>query len=326
MIGLSIPPSRNLIPIFRDHLNYLNQFPVFDQSTYFERVCAYASARLFGVPFFDATNDDERVEYRLTWNGEDNPPGRAPDGPDAIVRCHEFDLLLEVTLKEGNRQWAQEYSRAIDHWRDYCDETDYERSNIYVLFVCPHIHQTTLNSIVGRPDPDFKMIPIEIQTLLGLLRTSYLSLTITHAAIRRILMDLYDCAINNPDVDSFQQEAAAITTSWVREILVSERDAFLAVQSYRAMRRIGGTYIGSSNIYHALLVNPTVSQYFGMLGSRFSDICSIDDVARITSSHGFALRSTRTFLGELILEPVTLQDYKARSDRLMFEAMQRRVN
>lgn len=315
-VGLQVPASIRLIPVLRTNETYLQQFHIGQRSHHFESICAISFARLLSLPFFDSVSDDGNIKYRVSWNGTFNPMQKAPSGPDGVVRCHGFDILLEITRKTGTLQWSQEYTNAIRHWNDYCSANGAHGRDVYVALVCTNIHSSTYQAIISRPNRDFKMIPIEMGTLTSIMTTSRLAMLMPHGEIQRLLVNIHKAACDLRDLRSFRVEAAAIVKEWEKDVLRTERQAFLGIQSYKAMRRRGHGHIGTSDLYKSLLKNPTVNQYFHHLGCKFSD-SDPEEFGEILVNHGFASKLASLRHGETLLQPVPIDDYKSRCSRLI---------
>jgi len=320
-MGQSIPSLRTLIPRIRDNMTFLAQFQDMKKSTYFELMCMQAFARLLKLPFFDVDHDDNSVQHRVTWNGRVSPISKAPDGPDGIARCHDFDMLVEATRKEGTKQYTQEYTRAITHWEQYLSTSTTPPGSIYLLLVCTKLHETSFNACAARAYPIAKMIPVEFDVLLRIMTTAKLSITLTHSEIRKVLLDIYDCIPDCHDLKSFRHASVETAERWQENVLRHEKEIFLAMQSYRAIRKLGYNLVGTSQIFNALLSNPTVNQYFSRLGHRFSDT-DPEELYYIVSKHGFALGMNRTPAGEHLLAPVPVEDFALRCHALMEAANQ----
>lgn len=308
--------ARTILRKLRNLNQYLSSFHNSHQKpTYFEILVAKALSHLFHLPFYSSDNDNPDISHRVTWLGRINPISNAPGGgPDAISYCYNFYILLEATINTGVRQWTREFASSIRHFENFCSATGAQKSNVYVLMICPKLHIDTYRSISSNPREECKLIPIEVTDFSRILETSILAFTIKHLEIRKLIHNIYDCIRSSSSLREFRKSVPESITTWQKDVLKMEKSSFTGVKSYEAMRKIGRTYIGLSEILKKLQNHPFVQQYFNIIGDKIGIKIIRDSLVQ----QSFASKSGRTITDdEELFEPVPKTDFVGRSKRII---------
>lgn len=307
--------ARTILKTLKNLNQYLANFHSSQRPTYFELLVAKALSRTMHLPFYTTNNDDSSISHRVIWLGSSNPISRAlGGGPDAISYCCNFNLVIEATANTGVRQWAREFASSIRHFDDFCSQTGSEHSNVYVLMICPKLHRDTYRSIKSNPREECKLVPIEIDIFSKILETSILAFTIRHLEIRKLLHQINDCIKSTSSMDEFRKSMEENMSSWQTEVLKLEKSSFVGVKSYEAMRKIGRTYIGASEIVRRLQKHPVVNHYFKLMGDRIGNKIIRDSLIQ----ESLASILSRTLADdEELFEPVPQIDFRGRCQRFI---------
>lgn len=310
--------SRTVLKNLKNLNKYLAQFHQSQRSTYFEKFITEAFSNILYLPFHTSDNDDPNIPHRLTWQGSINPVSKAPRGkPDAIAYCYNYYLTIEATLKTGANQWAQEFAQSIRHCEDFCSQNGIQQKDAFVLMICTKLFRDTYRSIKNNPRQECKLIPIEVSELSRILETSILAFTMRHLELRRLFHQISDCIRDSSSVNDFYESVDSSITRWQKDVLKLEKSAFIGVKSYEAMRKIGRTHIGMSEILQKLQRHPVVNQYFNIIREKIRG----DTIENSLVQQSFASRLAPTYEGEELFEPVPRVDFKGRSVRLINTVM-----
>jgi len=310
--------SRTILKNLKNHNQYSANFPISQQSTYFEQLIAKAFGRILYLPFYASDNDDNKIPYRIVWQGMLNPIDKAPPGPDAIAYCYGFYLIIEATLKTGAKQWSQEFASSIEHCENFCSQSRIATSDVYGLMVCSELHKRTYRSIKSNPEQEYRLIPIELSKLVRILETSILAFTMRHLELRGLLNQILGCIRSSPSVEDFSESVNDTITAWQKNVLKSERSAFFGVKSYEVMRKIGRNAIGVTEILQRLQKYPIVGRYFNIIGEK----PTLEEIEKDLMEQSLACPAGRTIQqDEPLFEPVPSVDFKGRNMRLIDAVM-----
>ena len=310
--------SRTILKSLENVNQYLSQFHVSKRSTYFELLIAEVFSHIFYLPFYSSDNDDTKVYHRTVWCGKINPFSKASGRePDAISYCYNFHLIIEATLKTGTKQWSQEFAQSIRHCKDFCSQNSINPKDVFILLVCTEINRDVYCSIKNNPRQEYRLIPIKVSELTRILKTSILAFTMKHLQLRRLFHEIFECVRDSSSIRDLTKSVDESICGWQENVLKLEKNTFIGVKSYEAMRKIGRTHIGVSEILQKLQDHWVVTQYFNIIGDKISNEISEDSLVQ----QSLASRLTPTYEGEELFEPVPYVDFKGRSLRLIDAVM-----
>lgn len=305
--------SRTILRNLRNLTQYLDGFHRTQRSTQFEKFVAEALSHILYLPFYTQDNDDPNVPHRVIWHGSVNPPSKAPQlSPDATARCYDFYLTIEATRKTGANQWIQEFGQSIRHCEDFCVQNRIQHRNVFVLMICTTLFRDTYQSIRGNPRQDIKLVPIRASDLAKILETSILAFSFRHLELRKLFHQISDSIRESPSERDFFRSVDSHITKWQKDVLQLEKSVFIGLKSYEAMRTIGRTHIGMSEILQRLERHPTVRQYCSIIGDRIGP----DMVGQSLINQSFACRLTPTYDEELFA-PVPHVDFNGRYQKII---------
>ena len=289
---------------------------------HFEKLTAETFSHILYLPFYTNYNDNTDIPYRVTWQGSISPFSKAPPGPDVIAYCYNFYLIIEATLKTGANQWTQEFASSIRHCEDFCNQHGIQKKDVFILMICTKLSRDTYQSIKNHPQQEYKFIPIRVSDVIKILQTSILAFTIKHLEMRKLLHQIYRCIIDSSSLQDYYKTIDSLITGWQKDVLKSEKGAFLSIKSYEAMKKIERNnktnIICISEILTLLQKHPLVGQYFNIVGEKFT----IDDIEKNLIQQNLACYTGRSIQSdESIFEAVPFADFKGRSMRLIDAVM-----
>lgn len=306
--------SRTILKNLKNLNQYLAQLHRSQQSTCFERLVSEAFSNILYLPFYSSDNDVSNIPHRVTWQGSIGSVCKAPQQrPDSIARCCNFYLLIEATLKTGANQWSQEFAASIRHCEDFIRESGAHANEVYIVLVTPQLHRDTYRSINRHPRQEYSFIPIETSIIAKILETSLLAFTMRHLELRRLLNQISDYIRTPSPLDAFRNTVDSLLTNWQKDVLKVEKNAFVGVKSYEAMRRINRTHIGASEILKKLQRHPIVNKYLKIIGDKLS----FDIIEESLIQQSLASQLSLTYEGEKLFSPVPFADFRERGLRLI---------
>lgn len=302
--------ARTTLRRLRNYDQYLADFAPEDRSAYFEHLVAEAFSHILHLDLYTASDDDASVPYRVTWRGTLQPIQKAPRGEDARIFAREYAALLEPTLATGTNQWTREFGPCCEHYDHFIDTSSVEPCDSYVVLITPEVHPRTWESI---RQIRFNWILMTVADLATILQTSILAFTVTHSQLRQLFNKLVDCSRRSDSLEEFMTHVNHRVSGWQLSTLNAEKKTFLAVRSYRAMRVIGGTSVGVGQILQRLHRDPVAKQYIKLAGAELRS----EALEGSLLENGLGCSAGRTLLGEMVLSPVPLGDFKHREARIM---------
>lgn len=310
--------SRTILKKLKNLNDYLILFHPSQQSTYFEKLIAEAFSNILYLPFYTSDNDDPNISHRLTWQGIINSISKAPQGkPDAIAYCYNYYLIIEATRRTGANQWIKEFGPSIRHSENFCAQNRVQQKDVFVLMVCTKLFEDTYQSIKNYSREECKLVPIEVSDLVKILQASILAFTLKHLELRRLFHQISNTIRNSSSLIDFSKSVDSSITRWQKDVLKLEKNTFIGVKSYKAMRQIGRIHIGTSEILQKLQKHTIVKQYLNIIGEKISSKTIEDSLVQ----QSFASRLIPTYEGEEVFEPVPCVDFKGRSLRLIDTVM-----
>lgn len=293
---------------------YLTNFAQEQHSTRFEQLIAQAFSRILYLPFYTSDNDDANISHRVTWFGSEKNVSSAPSRrADAIACAYDFYILIEATQKTGANQWTQEFAQSLRHCRDFLSQRGVQPNQVYITLITTELYEDTYESIRRPPRLETIFVPIEVPVLARILETSILTFTMRHLELRRLLHQISECVRSCSSISDFRKYVDDSIAKWQKDVLKLEKDAFIGVKSYEAMKRIGRKAIGVGEIFGELQKHPTVTQYLDII----SDKLLVDDIEKSLLQQSLAARLSPTYDGEELFQPVPSVDFKGRGLRLI---------
>lgn len=311
-----MPSSQTILKNLNNFNQYLTQFPQPQQSSYFEQLIALVFSHIFYLPYFSCDNEDISITHRVKWQGSLNPVSKASPGkPDIIAYCYDFYLMVEATRKTGTKQWSQEFAQACRHCDNLVNQNVVQPDNVYIVLVMPKLHQDTYESV--KYYSKYRFITIETTAVARILETAILAFTIKHLELLRLLNQMSDCIKGSASLTDFQKDAESLLTTWQKDVLRVEKNAFIGVKSYEAICKTGRKSVSAGEILGMLLDNPIVKQYFDIIHDKPLISC----IEKSLIEQSFGVLVGKTIRNESLFEPVSSTDFKCRSKKLIEEVV-----
>lgn len=278
--------SRVILRGLKDLDGHLNQFNLSQRSAAFEQLIAKALSNILYLPFYTSNNDNSQIPNRVVWFGSTNPLSKSPPNkPDAIGHCCDFHIVVEATRKTGSTQCSQEFAQSIRHCENFCASNNISPQDAYVLVVCTQLHVDTYLSIKSHPKREYRLVPLEVADVAGILQTSILAFTLRHLELRGLFNSICAGIVASSSLADFRRSVNDIMAQWQKDVLRLEKTVFVGVKSYEAMRRIGRQHIGATEILQKLQKHPIVNQYFKLI----DDKVGTDAIADALVTHSLLL-------------------------------------
>lgn len=319
------PKAKTILIRLNERETYLNTFKDENdnniRATIFEKLIAEAFSCILNLPLYSLDDDKPEMPYRVTWYGRVSTMKPEPEGPDTIVYGYDFFLLIEATRLKGRKQWSREFSPAISHCKEFCEQPEVRHEDVFVLLVCDHpLCEETFQSIKVNPDRDkYKLIPMETETVIKILETSLVALTMTHLEIRKLFPKIHNALKQTSSLQEFKGRVNTKIDEWQKEVLKDEKEAFTGIKSYEILlsaAKGGSEDLKLSQIFNALLRQPTVQQYFDVIGKN---VLNPELVEQSLVPQGLASCVGRTINDEPRYVATPLADFRNRNDRLVKE-------
>ncbi len=307
--------ARTVVKYLRELDEYLSRFR-HKESIYFERLTGLAFSKMLSLPFYNLDTDDTQVEHRVVWQSHstNGRPSKATAGkPDIIAYCRGFYLIIEATQKTGANQWTQEFAQAFRHCNEFVRANGLNSKEVYIVFVTPEVYEDTYRSLRHHPREEYQFVPIYTSTLAAILNTSILAFTMKNLELRGLFNVIPDHVSRSSTVEEFRVGLADGVTSWQKDVMRREKNAFIGVKSYEAMKKIQGPVVSVSEIFEKLIKHPFVGQYLKIIGEKLN-LTEIEKVL-VEQSLGFCAGRIQT--GERLFECVPGVDFKHRGLKLI---------
>jgi len=309
--------GRTILRYLRNLNQYLGQFPYNEKSTYFEHLISVAFSRGLYLPYYTIDNDDESVEQRVTWQGSDSSGdlSKSPAGKtDIIAYCCGFYLVIEATRKTGSGQWTDEFAQALRHCGAFVRTKGLDPRQVYIVLVTTRLHEDTYCSLRHQPPREYKFVPLETEVLVRILETSILAFTMKNIELRTLFNKIPKLLVSSSSLEDFRNTLDEESKTWQKEVLKQEKDTFIGVKSYEAMKKINRPAVVVGEIFDSLLKHPFVGQYLNIVGEKLSSC----DIEKILVNESLGCRAGRTIqTDEPLLECVPCTDFKGRGLRLI---------
>lgn len=292
---------------------YLEQFKECLRSAYFEKFVAEAISCILNLPFFSLDNEDKSVQHRVTWQSKVKEMTPAKNKSDAIAYAYGFYLLIEASQKEGPKQLTQELEPIIRHYESLCSQPEIERKDVYVLMVYTGLREDTFECIKSYASTGHVLILLELPIITKLLEITQLVFPFKHLMLRRLFTGILKTIKDAYTLNDFREQVEDVFLDWRKLVFAGEREAFIAVKSYEAMKRIGELKISLDDIIDRLEEDPLIKEYFKTIRTSLT----VKVIKDCLLHQGLAYEPTSTFEGEEIVSPVPCPDYKGRGLRII---------
>jgi hypothetical protein len=296
----------------RDHGSYLSGHPLWKRAPCFEWLVAQAFANSLHVPVFDSEHDDPNVHPRVTWLGKCSDMTPAPQGaPDAIVRAHEFFVLVEPTLKTGSKQWSQEFGPCVDHYEQFASDEQVSEGDVYIALVTSQLHEHTYNSICHAPIKA-NFVLLELPDLTTVLETIMLAPYAKHAHLRKLFNGVLKDLQKSSCLTDFRSRKQARVAEWQKDVLNNEKSIFLGIKAYQAIRQMGKRAAAEVDILGILQQDAAVQRYEELVGKLFT----LDDIGNSLVSQNLASCVSEELYQDRFISVIPVPDYKATANRI----------
>jgi len=298
-----------ILKYLKNYSQYLNRFHRTHRSAHFEYLISLSFAHIMHLPFFQSDRDDASVNYRVVWFGNINssPPECSPSGYDSIVYAHNHYILIEATMKEGKRQWSQEFARAINHRDNFVRNDREKQKKTWVVLATTKLNKDTYNSIKTKE----KFIPLQIDSIQKMLKTSILAFSIKHLEVINLFNDISEILKNSNSMRNFLSRVDKCLDNWQEKVLNKEKRLFIGIKSYEALVKSSGNMMSASEILLKLKRNPIVRQYFNLIQESID--FDIMEKGLIEESLGCLTKN----IYEKYYYPVPKEDFKGRAKRII---------
>lgn len=305
---------RTVLTKLKHYDQYMQNIPRGQQrSAWFEDLIARTFSQVFHLPYFNRNNDDTSIAHRVVWNGIPNCCASG-NGADGIIYAHEFYSLIEPTLKHGALQWAQEFASALRHYNNFVREQGLERDDVYLLLVTPEIFVDTYESFKTKQHEGYNLVLIEVQTLITMLETARLAFTIRHLELRKLFRKLKALSASSSSLQHYKETTGEYMKRWRDEVLHLEKQSFLAIKSYEAMKEIlrGRTrnHVSIEEIKIRLRKDPTFKQYTALINEPINTAKILACLR--SESLGYRIDDD---CDDPLFVPVPIVEYKSRFNR-----------
>ena len=299
---------QNAIANLKDCKTYINSFPPKEQSSRFEHLIAKSISYTLRIPFFTADTDDPTVINRVVWNGRETDWSRVEGKPDGVVYAYKYISLLEATLKQGARQWSQEFARGIAHYEAFVSETGISHEDCHLIMFVTELHDDTYNSVKTKIKEGCCYVIIPISNLITILETYSLAFTALHSDMRLLFTNIKDCCERSSDKEDYLARVNGEVSRWKAKLLEDEKNMVVGIKSYKAIKNFG-EYASLSQIFDLLYSDVFVFNYFKEIGSNLSPA----DIEISLKQERLAYKASGLPLGEGIFAAVPLFDIKGRA-------------
>lgn len=305
----------SIFKFIKDPNEYIKtKYPDNLRSTHFEKLTAESFSHILAIPFYDKDDDFSIVPHKVVWQGKLKPLTKADKGcSDIIAYCHDFNLLIEATQKEGANQWKTEFASAHRHCDEFISQNQSSTKEIFILLVTPSLFIDTYRSIKSNPHNDHKFIPLETSSIKEILKTLILVNTIQHFEIQRLFNKIQNCIKDSLTIDDYKNKIHRLLLDWKQRILKAEKFSIIGLQSYKAMIMGKRKNFCIADISPNLYKNKKLNQYFKILGDKLSPDMIIESL--IQQKLGYLIEQTHE--GEEIFAPIPIKDFIHRNSRFV---------
>jgi len=250
------------------------------------------------------------------WNGNLNPLRRSPGGTaDCLVQANGFNCVVEMTRKTGSNQWTQEGAQIARHTTTARQTHGWQPVDTYTLFITERISRDSYFHLHGNPPQGLKIVILERDMLLKVLNTVILAFSMRNIEFRYLMEHLIECLEKCPSVNEYRKDAIGCLSIWGKKVLECEKNVYIGLKAYEAMKRIGRIYVDPGEILKQLFNHPFVRQYLKTIEVRFDS----GILEKSLVQQGLAVRQ-RTFFGPLLIQ-VPPEDFANRGNRILDEAI-----
>jgi hypothetical protein len=286
---------------------YLESYLLEQRSTRFEHLVTKSLGHMLRLPFYNFDNDDSSISHRVVWNGSEAKWTRVGGTVDGTVFAYEFCAVVEATLKTGNRQFYDEFTRSLKHYENFLSTTGTKSEDCYLLLIMTELNNETYTAIKQKVTENCRHVLLPISSLVIILETYTLAVTARHADFRLLLEKILSCCKYSSNMINFLQQSTDEIQRWRQGVLLKEKSLFLGAKSYKALRSFG-RQAGASEIYGELNCDSVVARYLATMGHELS----YDDITKSLECERLAYKAENLPSGEGIYFPLPFPDVKGR--------------
>jgi len=291
----------------RDLGAYLASFATEQRSTRFEHLVTKSLSHMLRLPFYTVDNDDSSIQHRVVWNGSEVNWSRGGGTVDGIIYAYAFSIVVEATLKTGNRQFYDEFVRSLEHYQSFLNETDVRSEDCYLLLVMTELNNHTYTAIKQKVKERCRYVLLPISNFATMLETYTLAVTARHADLRLLLEKILACCEHSASMPNFLERSKEEIERWQQGVLEKEKSLFVGAKSYKALNSFG-RQAGAGEIYSELYSDSMVVHYFQAMGYELS----YDDIVSSLERERLAYKAENIPSGEGVYFPLPFPDVKGR--------------
>jgi hypothetical protein len=244
---------------------------------------------MFHLPFYTSENEDLKVKHKVVWNGKgDTAPicGKSHSS-DTNVYARHYDILLEITQRDGANQWKLEFGTGLRHMEEYIKKTGKLREDIYLFLVAPKIHVDTYTSVRQKVIEGENIILFTFKDVGNIIEVCNLTIGLRHIDLENLMNRLLRCMIDNMDLSHYEKKYEDILVEWRKTFLKNDRLVFLGIKGYKVFREKKQSIMTASDILTEIQAQEDVKKYFDIIG----ELPKREEVCNGMLTFGFAYES-----------------------------------
>jgi len=250
---------------------YLKRYHNNDQPAAFEYLVASVFSQIFYLPFQSKSNEDNNINHRVIWYGDVDKKRKtitkSPSGPDSICFAYGFYILIESTLRgDVAEQWRREFVESLKHYDNFVKNVNPDKKDVYLVLVAPTFHKDTYTGFKQKANEGYNIILLEGSSLAKIGEISKIAFTIRHLDLRQLFTDIVSVLRESTSFDRFKDHLNKSISEWREDVFKKERTIFFGLKSYEAMKKIGRSIVGTSEILSNLYKDSKFNHYIKILG------------------------------------------------------------
>lgn len=238
------------------------------QSAALEVLFSKSMSYIFHVPFFTVATNKTSVLHKVVWNGEKevNPVAAPGGGSDAIVFARNFDVLLEITLNTGARQWDREFSRSVRHFEEYIRTTQKDPDSVQLVLIVREIHVDTYNAIRHKVNEGLNIVILRFRDIEKILEVCNIAIGLRHFDLTQLFGTFARTMQLTQSLATYDRKATRIVSEWRKDFLRHDQLAYVAIKSYNLIKAMDMSTLDAAYIASELNTQKEVKTYFKILG------------------------------------------------------------